>query len=141
MKNFILFVMTALLMSCLTLTTSCSGNKPTSKEKVVRTIPEKVYADCDELLAAQVKIIDAYERESVFRSIPPNCFKNICTVLNHKSTPITIKNVVEEYTSHKDVYLSLQPPSENDIYDSLQQSSTDTENTTKDGIQSSSSSL
>lgn len=143
MKNFILSVMAIALIACLTLFASCAHKSGPSKEKAKTTkvMPEKVYADEAELLAAQVRIIDAYEREAVFRSIPPNCLGNICIVLNHKAVPITISNVVNEFENHKDVYLSLQPPTK-DIYNNLQTDVVeDLKTDTADGIQSNSGSL
>lgn len=133
MKKFILFVMTTLLMSCLTLTTSCSDNKP-SKEKVVQTIPEKVYADDSELLAMQVTMIESFERQEIFRSIPPNCLKDICRILNHKTIPITIRNVVEEFEEHQDIYIGLQPPSP-DIYTDLKPTTVKNLKPDEDGVQ------
>lgn len=92
--------------------TSCERvNSPDSKNQPVvyeSFSPELEFSSMEDLVALQTHWIDAEVTKNTFLGLQPAVLKNVYSVLSSKSSgAITVKQIVEEYTLHQDVYDNL----------------------------------
>lgn len=70
--------------------------------------PEVEFSSMGDVTALQTHWIDAEVTKNTFLGLQPEVLKNVYSVLSSKSAgTITVKQIVEEYTLHQDVYDNL----------------------------------
>lgn len=66
--------------------------------------PDYVFEDIVDVIATQEELQDEYGQIETFLSMDPQTISNVCTVLFKHQHKLKLKDIVDEYYSHRKIY-------------------------------------